>query len=108
MKSKIAIITGAGRGIGKGIAEKLAKDGCICILIARSSKETKIVVEKLKAKKAKVYFEKCDIIDEKSVNTTITKIVKKFGRIDILVNSAASGPAVGPSNNLNLSDPLEH
>ena len=41
MKNKIAIITGAGRGIGKGIAEKFANEGHICILIARNSNETK-------------------------------------------------------------------
>jgi len=104
VKNKIAIITGAGRGIGKGIAEKFANEGYICILIARNSNETKKVAEKLKIKNSQVYFEKCDIIDEESVKMTISKIVKKFGRIDILVNSAASGPAVGPSDNLSLND----
>ena len=104
MKQKVAIITGAGRGIGKGIAEEFCKNGQICILIARTTNETKKVAETLKAEKGDVYFEKCDIIKEPDVKKTISKVIKKFGRIDILVNSAASGPAVGPSKDLKLKD----
>lgn len=103
IKNKIAVITGAGRGIGKGIAEKFADEGHICILIARNSNETKKVIEKIN-NKSQLFFEKCDIIDEKSVKKTVSKIIKKFGQIDILVNSAASSPAVSPSHKLNLKD----
>lgn len=102
MKERVVIITGAGRGIGKGVAEKLANENYTCILVARNDTEIKNNAKKLKIKKKKVFFEQCDITDQNAVGNIVKKIIKNHNKIDVLINCAASGPAVGPSSELSL------
>ncbi len=91
MAGKIAIVTGAARGIGKAIAEKQAslKDIVIITDISESGEKTS---SELKSRGYEVYFEKIDVTDFQNVNDVVGKIIKKFGRIDILVNNAGIRP----------------
>src|SRR4030066_1306558 len=91
MAGKIAIVTGAAKGIGKAIAEKQAslKDIVIITDISESGEKTS---SEIKSKGYEVYFEKIDVTDFQNVNDAVRKIFKKFGRIDILVNNAGIRP----------------
>ena len=104
MKKKLVIITGAGRGIGKAVSETLASCGYICVLIARNPKEIKNVEKKIKKINGVAFSTTCDITDYSSVQKTIKEIISKHGNIYGLVNCAASSPAVGPSDDLDLKD----
>jgi NAD(P)-dependent dehydrogenase (short-subunit alcohol dehydrogenase family) len=88
LKNKVAVITGGGSGIGKAIAEVFAEQGaqvCILELTPKSAKETAqgLTNQRLLAKGYT-----CNVTQQAEVVTVIQTIVKKFGRIDILVNSA--------------------
>lgn len=84
-KNKISVITGAGSGIGREVSIKLADLGSTVILVGRSNKVKK--VEKKINKKNIVSFI-CDLSSEESVEDLYKKIIKKYKKIDILVNSA--------------------
>ena len=84
-KNKVSVITGAGSGIGKEVSIKLSDLGSTVILIGRSSKVTKLE-KKIKKRSVKSYI--CDLSDEKSVRDLYKKIIKKYKKIDILINSA--------------------
>ena len=83
LKNKIAIITGAGKGIGKATAQQFQKEGAT-IVVAESNK---ILGEKT-ADKIGGYFIHTDVSNEKSVNNLFESIKDKFNRLDILVNNA--------------------
>ena len=84
-KNKVSVITGAGSGIGREVAIKLSNLGSIVILVGRSNKVLK--VEK-KINKRNVISYVCDLSNESSVENLYKKIIKKFKKVDILVNSA--------------------
>jgi len=94
---KIAIVTGASRGIGKAIAIGLAKEGAQVVVAARSVEppheklpgtigETVAEIEKLGGQALGL---RCDVTDEASVNAMVEETLAKFGRVDVLVNDAA-------------------
>jgi 3-oxoacyl-[acyl-carrier protein] reductase len=79
MANKVAIVTGASRGIGKTIAKALFKNGHTVVACATSFSN----------KEQKNYMElHCDVTKKKDVKKVVDTVVKKFGRIDILVNNA--------------------
>ena len=84
-KGKVLVVTGAGSGIGKEVSIKLSDLGSTVILIGRSKKVTDL--EK-KVKKRNVASYICDLSDEQSVKNLYKKIIKKYKKIDILINSA--------------------
>jgi len=94
LNNKTAIITGAGRGIGKGIAIALAKEGCgvvVSDIDKKSCEDTAEEIKKLGVKSAAV---KCDVSQKKDVENLIKQAVKAFKKIDILVNNAGIFPFV--------------
>jgi gluconate 5-dehydrogenase len=104
LKKKLVIITGAGRGIGKAVSETLASSGYACILIARNPKEIKHVEKKIKKTNGVAFSKICDTTDYSSVQKTVKEIILKHGNIYGLVTCAASSPAVGPSDDLQLTE----
>lgn len=88
LKNKVVIITGASQGLGKTLALKLAEEKAQIALVARSEKllqEVKMGIEK--SGRAAEYF-LCDISQLNQIQTTVKKIIKKFSKIDILINNA--------------------
>jgi len=88
LKGKVAIITGGGRGIGKGIAERLAEAGAEIIIADIDISKAKKTAEKLAKKEKKSLAIQADISKERAVNFLIKKSLEKFGKVDILVNNA--------------------
>ena len=89
LKNKVAFITGAGRGIGREIALKMASEGADIVIadIAEDTMEdTKNAIEALGVKALAV---RTDISNEQSVKESVQAVTKNFGKIDILVNNAA-------------------
>lgn len=88
LKNKNAIITGAGKGIGKAIALALAKEGVNVILVARTKDEIESVAIKARSLRVKALAITADVADINSVNSAVEKALAEFGTIDILVNNA--------------------
>jgi 3-oxoacyl-[acyl-carrier protein] reductase len=90
LAGKVAIVTGAGRNIGRAIALQLAQAGAAVVVSARSNKsEADAVVREIEAAGAKAVAQIGDIADPKTAEALADAALKKFGRVDILVNNAA-------------------
>jgi 3-oxoacyl-[acyl-carrier protein] reductase len=90
---KIALITGGTRGIGLGIAEKLAQNGFDLILSGRKAeKEISETLEKLQKLGGEVVYFQGDVSNSKSRKTLITFIAEKYPSLDLLVNNAGVAP----------------
>jgi len=94
LKNKIALITGAGRGIGKAIALKFAKAGAAVVINDINTENMKQVVEEIKQNGGKVIYKKADVSDSKEVKELVDFANQKLGTIDILVNNAAISKVV--------------
>lgn len=95
LKDKIAIVTGASRGIGKAIAIGFAKEGAMVIIAARSESENERLpgtiyrtVDEIKEIGGVALPIRCDVTEENSVNEMARRALSEFGKIDILVNNA--------------------
>ena len=89
LKGKIAVVTGASRGIGRAIAVKLAAEGAVVIInYNRSKDEAEKVKEQIEASGGQVKLIQCNVASFESCEKMFEEVMKEFGRIDILVNNA--------------------
>ena len=89
LKNKIALITGAGRGIGRAIAIALAKEGAEVVVNYNGSEErAKEVKQTIEENGGKASIYKCNVSDFVACEAMIKDIVKEYGHLDILVNNA--------------------
>ena len=91
LKGKNALITGAGKGIGKAIALALAAEGVNLALIARTEKDLKAVAGEVNPSGVKVEFATADVASREQVDQAVEKLAKTLGPIDILINNAGIG-----------------
>lgn len=91
LKDKIAIVTGASRGIGRGIANVLAREGAIVVLISHSDKVYEAAKE-IQAAGYKAVALKADVTNFNEAKHVVDKVLEQFGRVDILVNNAGIYP----------------
>ena len=90
LTGKVAIVTGAGRNIGRAIALTLAEGGASILVNARSSRaEAETVVREIEAAGGSALVHIGDVADPKAVQAMADAALRQFGRIDILVNNAA-------------------
>jgi 3-oxoacyl-[acyl-carrier protein] reductase len=90
LAGKVAVVTGAGRNIGRAIALALAEAGAAVVINVRSNKaEAESVVREIEAAGGKAANVIGDVADEKTATTLAETALKRFGRIDFLVNNAA-------------------
>ena len=89
LKNKIALVTGAGRGIGRAIAVALAKEGAEVVINYNGSEErAKEVKQTIEENGGKASIYKCNVSDFVACEAMIKDIVKEYGHLDILVNNA--------------------
>lgn len=88
LAAKIALVTGGGRGIGRGIALELAKADADVVVADLSTENASRVVSEIQALGRKAIALKLDVTNEQSIAECIDKALAHFGRIDILVNNA--------------------
>lgn len=88
ISGKVAIVTGAGRGIGFAIAERLATEGARITIVELNKKLLSESTSRLGSKGANVTGLECDVSNEQQVISCVDQVVGKFGRVDILVNNA--------------------
>src|SRR5580658_3348888 len=88
LDGKVAIVTGASRGIGAGAAFVLAKAGAAVALVARDKKRASQVTGEIVANGGQAVAVACDVADYRSVSTMIDDTKRQLGSIDILINNA--------------------
>jgi 3-oxoacyl-[acyl-carrier protein] reductase len=91
LKNKNALITGAGKGIGKAVALALAAEGTNVILLARTTADLEQTAKEAQAFGVKTLILTADIADINSVNQAVEKALAEFKTIDILINNAGVG-----------------
>ena len=89
LKDKVALITGGGTGIGKGIALAYADEGAAVVVAARDVSRLEDTVKQIQAKGGKAKAVKVDIGEPEQVKNLISETANAFGKLDILVNNAA-------------------
>jgi 3-oxoacyl-[acyl-carrier protein] reductase len=91
---KVAVVTGASRGIGRAIALALAGEGCkVVVNYEKNRDKANEVVEAIRRTKAEAIAAKCDVSVRNEVEAMFKTIIDEFGKVDILVNNAAIGIA---------------
>lgn len=90
LENKVAVITGAGRGIGAATARLFAKEGAKVVLASRTATEIGQVADEINANGGQALAVSTDVSNETAVQTLFEEAQKKFGRVDILVNNAGA------------------
>jgi NAD(P)-dependent dehydrogenase (short-subunit alcohol dehydrogenase family) len=103
MKNKVAIVTGASKGIGKGIAIRFAKEGAAVVLASRTMNLLQKAASEINEAGGRALALEVNVMDAFSVENMVRQTVEEFGQIDILVNNAGIAMAF-PSEKL---DPAE-
>lgn len=102
---RVALITGAGRGIGRAIAERLARDGMTLILADRQGKSAQQAAEEL-GNPANLAVT-CDVTQENEIRSLFETIERRFSGLDILINNAGISPRVNGKKSLVEDTSLE-
>jgi NAD(P)-dependent dehydrogenase (short-subunit alcohol dehydrogenase family) len=95
LTNKIALITGASRGIGEQIALTLAENGAYCILVSRKIEGLERVVDKIINSGGKAEAVACNMGELSQIKDLMFHVEKTHGRLDILINNAAANPYFG-------------
>jgi 3-oxoacyl-[acyl-carrier protein] reductase len=88
LQNQIAVVTGAGRGIGRAIALKFASEGADVVVVSRTPENSEKVANEIRALGRKAWAFAVDVADANVVNAAAEKILADAGRVDILVNNA--------------------
>jgi NAD(P)-dependent dehydrogenase (short-subunit alcohol dehydrogenase family) len=89
LKDRIALITGASRGIGRAVAEKFAQEGAHVLLLARARKALEEVDDRIRAGGGKATLVPLDLANGKAIDALGPSLHERFGRLDVLVGNAA-------------------
>jgi len=96
LSGRVAVITGAGRGIGAAIARKLAQMGALTVLCGRQPAPLKSTAAAIVEAGGKAEIAECDVMDLTSVESVASRVERDLGRTDILINNAGVGSFAAP------------
>jgi len=96
LTGKVALITGATRGIGKGIAQEMARSGAKVAVCSRKADACDAVRAEFEKEGLEVLAQPCNVSRKEELKAIVDATVKRWGRIDIAVANAASNPYYGP------------
>ena len=88
LANQIAVVTGAGRGIGRAIALKFAAEGADVVVVSRTAENSEKVAAEIRALGRKAWALAVDVADSAAVSAAADKILADCGKVDILVNNA--------------------
>ncbi len=100
---RVAIVTGAGRGIGRAVAKAFAREGAAVVLAARSGPELDVVARQITDAGGRASTMPTDVSDESAVGALVRRALAEQGRIDILVTAAGTA-GFGPVADLKTAD----
>ena len=95
LKNKVIIVTGGSKGIGYGITMSLFNEGCIPVIISRNKESVMSVVEEIQNLGGEIYYALAELTDPDQCKKAVAEVVKKYGRIDGVVNNAGVNDGVG-------------
>jgi NAD(P)-dependent dehydrogenase (short-subunit alcohol dehydrogenase family) len=96
LTGKVALITGSTRGIGKSIAEEMARAGARVVISSRKAEACEQVRAELEKQGYEVLAQPCNVSRKEELQALVDATLKRWGRIDIAVSNAASNPYYGP------------
>lgn len=95
LQNKVVLVTAASTGIGRAVAELFLQENCNVVICSSNTEKLKNTVAEIKEKfKCEVLYIKCDINKKEEIENTVSFVIEKFGRLDILVNNCG-GPVPG-------------
>ena len=97
LREKVAIVTGASRGIGRAIAAAFAREGCAVVICGRKQETLDVAAAEMAGSAGRVYPLACHVGRAEQTAQLVDTAQREFGRIDILVNNAATNVAQGPA-----------
>ena len=100
LSRQVALVTGAGRGIGAAIAKKLASLGASVVVCGRTLKTLQASVAAVRDSGGQAFAEQCDVCDLGSVQALASDVEQRFGGLDVLVNNAGVGSFSTPLHEL--------
>jgi 7-alpha-hydroxysteroid dehydrogenase len=92
LDGKVAVITGAGRGIGAACARAFAEAGASVVVSARTEEQIEATAASLRALGGKAIAVRCDVMKEEQLEALVQAALQHFGRLDIVVNNAGGSP----------------
>lgn len=107
LTNKRVIVTGASRGIGRGIATAFAREGCRLAIGARTEAAIHETAEELRPLAGDLIVRRLDVADDESVKGFVAEVAEKWGGVDVLVNNAGQGQS-GTLDNLTAEQLLAH
>ena len=105
LKNKVSLVTGAGQGIGEGIAKVLASHGSKVMIVDLNKKSAEEVAREINSlyPHSAAFFE-ADLTDSKAINSMIDATLSTFTQIDCICNNAAASKGLGPVEDYSLED----
>jgi len=101
LDGKVAIVTGGGSGIGKGIAQAYAQEGCTVVIAGRNADRLRAAAEELRTTGSEILAIPTDVTVEEEVKALFSRTMERFGRLDVLVNSSGAFDG-GPIDEISL------
>jgi NAD(P)-dependent dehydrogenase (short-subunit alcohol dehydrogenase family) len=104
LRGRVAVVTGAGRGLGKAVALGLARSGADLALVARTATELEATAAEAKLLGVATEVQPTDVSKADAVDAAVASVLSRFGTIDILVNAAGTSPYYVPAERLAPDD----
>jgi NAD(P)-dependent dehydrogenase (short-subunit alcohol dehydrogenase family) len=106
LENRVAIVTGGAKGIGRGIAERFAKEGAAVVIADVAMPEAETTLRAIEAAGGKALVVRCDVTSSEQVRSMADATIAAFGKIDVLVNNAGAllGGVHQPSNLAAISE----